>query len=429
VRRRILLATLLAVAVTAAALGIPLGWAATRVVEDLTRDDLSGRVHQVSAIIDEQLASGDGVDLRQVSLAVPQGGRLVVSGPTIGEISYGPDPGPDALVETAPTVRQGYVSLLVPSDSLRRSQTEMTLLVGLLVTVSVGVGMIVASLTAHRLAEPLRFVAQRAARLGAGDFRPTRQRHGIPELDRVAEALDASAQAVAQLLQRERHLVGDVSHQIRSRITALRLRLEGLTLHSDPEVVTEATAALEQTERLTTALDELLAAARAAREVGAEPVDLGEQLQRITAEWTELLRARGRTLRVRVPSGLLVRATPARLREAIGVLLDNALQHGDGTVTVTARRGERAGGGTAVVEVSDHGRGIPDELVPHIFDRGVSGSGSTGVGLALARALVEADGGRLELSTARPATFTVFLRLARAQEVLDLEWPAEGRPR
>jgi signal transduction histidine kinase len=70
-----------------------------------------------------------------------------------------------------------------------------------------------------------------------------------------------------------------------------------------------------------------------------------------------------------------------------------------------------------VVSVSDDGDGVPEDLAPHIFDRGVSGAGSTGVGLALARALVEADGGRLELSTRSSATFSVFLLVPRSRDL------------
>jgi len=72
---------------------------------------------------------------------------------------------------------------------------------------------------------------------------------------------------------------------------------------------------------------------------------------------------------------------------------------------------------------------VPDELAAHIFERGVSGSGSTGLGLALARALIDSDGGRLELSTARPPTFTVFLPVPRAADVRGVRWPAERGPR
>ena len=84
---------------------------------------------------------------------------------------------------------------------------------------------------------------------------------------------------------------------------------------------------------------------------------------------------------MKVGEGLIVRVTPARLREVIGVLLDNASRHGAGTVTLTAHRGDADG--TVVIEVADTGSGVPDEIAPHIFERGFSGGGSTGVGLAL----------------------------------------------
>src|SRR5690606_10100497 len=202
-----------------------------------------------------------------------------------------------------------------------------------------GIGMVVALVTARRLADPLRHVADRAARLGAGDFRADPKRHGVPELDRVADALDASGTALSQLVQRERELVGDVSHQLRSRLTALQLRLEALAQSDDSEVSEEASAALDQAERLGGVLDDLLAAATAARARDAEPVDISELLSDVAGEWREPLRAEGRTLRQRVAPGLLARATPARLREAIGGLLDNALRHGKGTVTLAARGG------------------------------------------------------------------------------------------
>ena len=87
--------------------------------------------------------------------------------------------------------------------------------------------------------------------------------------------------------------------------------------------------------------------------------------------------------------------------------------HGGGTctvsvaITVPARDDSREP--MVCVEVTDEGDGVSNDLAPHIFDRGFSGAGSTGVGLALARALIEADGGRLELQRRRPALFAVFL--------------------
>ncbi|GAB3509562.1 ATP-binding protein [Amycolatopsis cihanbeyliensis] len=426
-RRRILLAILLAVAVTGAALGIPLGVTAWVLVDNLTREDLLARAQQIAAIVDSQIANRQQVDVGDLRAGIPENGLLVLRQPGVVERRLGDDPGSEVVAERVPIAQGGSVEVIIPAGPLQTTQTQVVLIVVLLVLASVGTGTVVATVTARRLAKPLRHVAERAARLGGGDFRPDQRRYDIGELDMVAEALDASSSALAQLVQRERQLVGDVSHQLRSRLTALQLRLDTLATHRDPDVAEDARAALEQADRLAEALDELLAAARAASEVGAEPVELPSMLHEVAEEWRPLLRPAGRALRVRVADGLMARATPGRLREIVGVLLDNAVRHGEGTVTLTGRRGDAEG--TVVVEVSDTGAGVPDELAAHIFERGFSGGGSTGVGLALARALADADGGRLELSIKRPATFTLFLRVPRPVDVAEVRWPAERVPR
>ncbi|WP_158893792.1 ATP-binding protein [Amycolatopsis anabasis] len=426
-RRRILLAILLAVAVTGAALGIPLGITTWLLVDNIHRENLRTSAGRIAATLDNEIANGQPISLDEVRVAIPPGGQLIVRRADTPPLAEGAAPNGETLTEVVPIARQGTVELSTPAGPMRSQQTQFTVAVVLLVVLSVGTGTVVATVTARRLARPLRHVADRASRLGGGDFRADPSRYGVGELDMVAEALDASGAALAQLVQRERQLVGDVSHQLRSRLTALQLRLESLTVVSDPDVAEDARAAQEQADRLAEALDELLAAARAASEVGTEPVDLQTMLPEIAEEWRQLLRAEGRNLRLRVGDGLMARATPGRLREVIGVLLDNAQRHGAGTVTLAARRGDAEG--TVVVEVGDTGSGIPDELAPHIFERGFSGGGSTGVGLALARALAEADGGRLELSSKRPAVFSIFLRVPRPGDVGEVRWPAERVPR
>lgn len=423
-RRRILRAILLAVAVTGIVLGLPLGYSALTLVEDNARGALTERAQSIATKLDDQLANRQGIDVEAVKFVIPDEGRLTVVSGGLTTMT-GPSPGDRPLTVELPIAQQGTVRLEIPSGPMHTTQAQVAGLVLLLLALSVGTGTVVALVTAQTLARPLGHVAARASRLGAGDFRVDENRYDISELDAVSEALDTSAIALARLVQRERELVGDVSHQLRSRLTALQLRLEALAEHPEPDTATEARAALEQADRLAAVLDELLAAARAARAVGAEPLELRPALNAIAEEWREQVKSQGRALRVRVPDGLLARATPARLREAIGVLLDNALRHGEGSVVVSARSEE----GTVVVEVSDGGAGVPDELAAHIFERGVSGGGSTGVGLALARALVDADGGRLELSTARPATFAVFLPVPKAQDVVGIPWERTSTPR
>ena len=422
-RRRILRSTLLVVAITAFVLGGPLAIATWQLVEDFTRADLTSRLEQVAARLDgpgsPDRIDPDRIDTAAIELAVPPDGRLVLEREGRQVRVIGADVGADPVAETLPFVPGGVITMAEPRSTMRTEQVQLTFVVLGLVVLSVGTGAVVATVTARRLAEPLRDVADRAARLGAGDFRSAPDRHGIPELDRVSDVLDTSAAALAELVQRERVLVGDVSHQLRSRLTALQLRLDELATHPDPSARQEALAALEQAERLSGVLDELLEAARAA---GAELQDLREGLAAVADEWRPALRAAGRSFKVRVPEGLLARVTPARIREAVGALVDNAIAHGAGTVTLSAR----AAGNSLLIEVSDSGPGVPEELVPHVFDRGVSVGSSTGLGLALARALVEADGGRLELARARPATFTIFLPAARADDVVGVPRPAPG---
>ena len=430
-RSRILRSTLLVVLATALLLGVPLGFTTWKLVEDITRSDLVARLDRVSAdVVDQEGADGElsgPLDTERLQLAVPADGRLVVRYPdtslgpmtvVIGDANVGP-----AITETLDLGRRGSLLLQVPSAQVRTAQLQSIAVVALVVLVSVVGGAVVSGLTARRLAGPLQDLARRAARLGSGDFRPAPRRYGVAELDRVSEVLDSSAVELAAMLQRERELVGDVSHQLRSRLTAVRLRLDELAEHHDPAVVEEAGAAMAQVDRLTAAVEEMVVASRTVHTAGTDPLDVGAELGAVVAEWQGLYAQAGRSLRLDAEPGVLARATPSRLREAVVVLVENALVHGGGPVTVmVTQAGAPAAGrpsATAgareprvLVEVSDSGPGVPESLVAHVFDRGFSGAASSGVGLALARALVETDGGRLELRRARPPLFTIFLAAA-----------------
>jgi signal transduction histidine kinase len=408
VRRRVLASILMVIAATVFTLGVPLSVVSWQRVADLTRQELNARLETISTSLATQAAEGKDPSLNQLELLVPPGGRLQIRMQGQPAQAVGDRVGGTAIMEKL-TIAGGELRLSIPAGSVRAEQYETLALVGLAVFLSVLVGTIVAVITARRLATPMTDVARRAARLGAGDFRTSSRRYDIMELDRVAEVLDSSATDIAALIRRERDLAGDISHQLRTRLTGLRLRLEELSTHKDPGVVAEVQAALEQTDRLVTVVDDLLANARSRRAAGATELLLTEELDEVAAEWASAFTAAGRTLQVRCPKRTTVHATGVRLRESIGVLIDNALSHGAGTVRI----GVRPGPGMVVVEVSDEGPGVPDVLVGHIFDRGVSTADSTGIGLGLARAFIEADGGRLELRRARPPIFGVFLVAGR----------------
>ncbi len=260
---------------------------------------------------------------------------------------------------------------------------------------------------ARRAARPVEELAEAAGRLGTGDPRPVGRRYGVAELDQVADGLDSAARRVTSLLTADRELAIDASHQLRTPLTALSMRLEEMIASADePEVVREeGTAALHQAERLANVVTQLLSPGR--RAAGSAALISVDKivLQQIT-EWAPAFRRAGRKIVLVGESRLQAWVTPGGLAQVIATLLDNALMHGKGTVTIRRTQAERS----VVIEVEDEGDGVPAELVSRIFERSVSGRPEgTGLGLALARTMAAADGGRIVLARRRPPVFAVFL--------------------
>lgn len=229
----------------------------------------------------------------------------------------------------------------------------------------------------------------------------------MPELDRVAEVLDASAERIGRMLTAERRLAADASHQLRTPLTALSMRLEEITaLAQEPETVREeATIALQQVERLTDVVQRLLTNQRDAHGPTAGGFDLDEVIKQQREEWGPSLRGTGRKLVIEGLCGVTALGTPGTVSQVLATLIENTLMHGAGTVTLRVR----SSGSSVVIEVQDEGAGVPAELGNRVFERTVSGRNSTGIGLAVARDLAEADGGRLELLVLRPPVFALFL--------------------
>jgi signal transduction histidine kinase len=260
---------------------------------------------------------------------------------------------------------------------------------------------------ARRLARPVEELAEAAARLGAGDPRPLGRRYGVADLDQVADGLDTSARRLSSLLAADRELAVDASHQLRTPLTALSMRLEEMIAAADdPQVVREeGSAALTQAERLADVVTQLLSPVRAAA-ASAALTGIDEIVQQQVIEWEPAFRRVQRKLVVIGERGLQAHVTPGGLAQVLATLLDNALMHGGGTVTLQTSQNARS----VVIEVRDEGKGVTPELVPRIFERSVSGRPEgTGLGLALARTMAAADGGRVVLVKPKPATFAVFL--------------------
>ncbi len=289
----------------------------------------------------------------------------------------------------------------------RRGAAALTVLAALTI-VAVALATWLAAVLAGRLARPVEELAEAAGRLGAGDPRPLGRRYGITDLDQLADGLDRSARRLSSLLAADRELAVDASHQLRTPLTALSMRLEEMIAAADdPDVVREeGSAALAQAERLADVVTQLLSPARRATAASAALTGIDEIVRQQVVEWEPAFRRARRKLVVIGVRGLQAHVTPGGLAQVLATLLDNALMHGGGTVTLQTSQSARS----VVVEVRDEGNGIPPELVSRIFERSVSGRPEgTGLGLALARTMAAADGGRVVLVKAKPATFAVFL--------------------
>lgn len=256
----------------------------------------------------------------------------------------------------------------------------------------------------RRILPPLRRLASHAGHLEEGvPFRPSLP-VGVEEIDQLSAAIARGSQLVSDRLAAERDFAADASHQLRTPLTALLMRLEEIAATDDWDIVAEEThIAIAQVERLSGVVDDLLARTRSGSEA-TPTVALDSVLAALQREWSAPFARQRRAIRITGERSLSVKAAAGALSQILSTLFENALNHGDGTVTVSARQV----GPSVVIDVSDEGPGIPPALAQRVFERSVSSTGS-GLGLTLARDLAAAQGGRLELLAPERAQFALFL--------------------
>jgi signal transduction histidine kinase len=261
---------------------------------------------------------------------------------------------------------------------------------------AIGMAALAAFAEARLLASPVLALTDAADRLGEGDFTVEVERSGVAELDQAAAALEATASRLDELLQRERTFAADASHQLSTPLTSLRYTLEAALLDPAPNDHRALSDALVEVDRLQTTIQTLLAAKR--DDMPRSSTDVREVVSDVVSEWRPRLASRSRELRTELPPDLPVSgANPDVLGQVLRVLVENAHDHGSGTVMIRARR---AGAGL-IVEVEDEGAGIPAGM-GDVFERRSSSARGHGIGLSLARSLAAAEGGRLLLQRARP---------------------------
>ncbi len=407
-RRRLILSTALIALAAVIVLGIPLGAVeATRLRQDST-SHLEHEADAVAGAIDDRLERSQPVSAALLRRFIPATHRITVVTRGGRRISTGRDVGAGPLRAHAGSALSGSVVAEAPIGELAHRVHRAWLLIAVLSLGGVLTAVGLAALQARRLARPLEAIARRSAQLGDGDFSVRAGHFGVPEIDAIARGLDGSAGRIAELVAREREFSANVSHQLRTPLTALRLRIEEAGGTSDAAMrERELEAALTETDRLEATIADLLAHARQAGAGTPITVNLGSVAQEHAARWRPVFARSRRRLDVVADKNVLVRASPGTVGQILDVLLDNARRHGAGA----ARIGVTADGRAASVTVTDGGAGVAQGDRIRIFERGDSRAGGTGIGLHLARALAQADDGSLRVLEGTPTRFELRLPL------------------
>ena len=244
---------------------------------------------------------------------------------------------------------------------------------------------------ARRITKPLYSLEETAIQLGEGNFTARADMSGSPELDTLAAALNTTAERLANTLERQRQFNADASHQLKTPLTALRLNLEALELtNADPSLIN---AALNEVDRLDATIQETLALADMPQ--GDQFIDLGDLIEERMPGWRTLAASQSRAIELKLNEHPVLRARPAAISQALQVLVDNALEHGKGTITISVSEMK------STIDAPWTRLTVQDE------GEGFCGSVQPGRGLRLARSLIQAEGGRLRLGDGPTASLLI----------------------
>ena len=401
------------VAVVCVVMGLPGAFFASVSIWASEQRDLEVAAQRIVQSIDRRNAAGESTDAESVAALVADQNegrdelsyRILVPGHNL----ITDETEPIGRTMTAFAESPSGVSVQLTS-SASGATTRILWACGMFGAGMIGsmlIGLLMARSLSRSLSAPLIYLAAQAEQIGSGGVRARVEESGIEEIDLVSEELARTGERMAGRLAAERQAAADASHQLRTPLTALSMRLEEIELIStEDEVRAEARTCLEQVERMTNVVTELLDVSK--RQTSqTEAIHILEVFNMAREEWEDQFEAAGRPLVFLDEAGRPILADAGKLGQVLATLIENSLRYGGGTTRVWAHAGTSKRG--VVIEVSDEGEGIDESLAPDIFEKGVSGHGSTGIGLALAHDLAQAMGGRLELKTNKPPVFTVSI--------------------
>jgi len=266
-----------------------------------------------------------------------------------------------------------------------------------------------------RLVSPLGGLVRAARRIEAGDYSVRVPERGTPELSSVARAFNAMSARLEANEQRRRTFLADVTHELRTPLAVIRGQAEAIAdgvYPGDADHLAPILDAARTLEVLTEDLRTLALADAGSLVLAREPVDPAALVHDAVAGFRARAETAGVALEAEAEPDLApAELDPSRIRSVIGNLVANALSHTPVGGTVRVR--VRSSGERIEVAVTDDGEGIPNDLLPHVFERFVRGPGSrgSGLGLAIARDVVTAHGGTIGIESREGAGTTVRVEL------------------
>ena len=320
----------------------------------------------------------------------------------------------------------GVVRAAVPTMGTWSHVLFTWLGLAVLACAATGLAVLVARRQARILSEPLESLADTSRQIADGDLIHRVPPSSIPEIQRLAETQNSMLDHLTERLHREHVFSTDVSHQLRTPLAGLQLIVEhALTELDRPRFDARAafTDISAQIDQLHQTIDDLLRATRSGPSswLAGHPQPLTKVLAQAERLWHGPLAAAGRRLTVPLAPDIDGLAVPGRaVTEILNVLLDNALRHGRGAVTIDTR----TAGDAVVVDVQDEGTLTADPET--LFDRRGPDPTGHGIGLPLARSIAEACGGRLRLTSATPTRWSVIVP-SQAEERLEKEMANRAR--
>jgi signal transduction histidine kinase len=323
-----------------------------------------------------------------------------------GEIAHGRHhEGEDVLSTAVPIVRNGRTIGALEVEQ-RLDAVSHQIRQDVLALIGVGVlalllGLGVAWILAGSIARPLRSLGEAARRRASGDTGARAPERGSREQVEVAREFNEMADRLEAVLESQRAFVADASHQLRTPLTGLRLRLEAAGVKtSDPAVVKELEAAEHETERLNQLVEDLLALASSEQPAEDDRTDLAGAARAAAERWRAPASESRHEIALEVDGAPVVRAGSRELAAILDNLVENAIKYSPRGSPVMIECGSE--NGSAIVGVISDSGPLDAEVAAHAFERFYRGRGSnpgTGLGLPIVQALVKRRGGQASLDS------------------------------